>query len=134
MSYREGQDGEVNIGNIKFEVQNWTMNTGPGVADVSPVGSSGPKRVYTGFVDFTGTFTAAYQSSTPFSTIEDPFEKGSTASAKRIKLQESTLSVWWGDAVITNMSKTQDAPGVQQWSGDWAASNGRFVHATSTAT
>jgi len=134
MAYREGQDGAVKLGNVAFDIQSWTMNQAPGVADVSPIGSSGPKRIYTGYVDYTGTLTAAYQSTAPFATVEDQFEKAASPAASVLKLIEGSASMWVGNVVFTNLSKTQDAPGVQQWSGDWATSNGRFAHNTSTSS
>ena len=134
MAYREGSDGTVYIGNVLFEINNWSINFSPNVADVTPIGSSGPKNTYTGFIATGGTMTAAYQSTAPFSTLEDLMETGSTLTASMAKFVEATASMWFGNVVFTNMSKTQDAPGVQQFSADWVISNGRLTHSTSTST
>lgn len=134
-----GVDGAVSIGSkVVSYVTGWTMNVNTGVADTPSLGSSGPKRTYTGYKDFTGSLNAqmvmdtAAASSAAQEQIVDMFVSGGTPIALAAKFVESSASAFTGNVVFSNITKSQSAEGLQAWSADWAQSAGPLVHATAS--
>ena len=138
-SFIYGVDGAINIGSkgVAF-VTSWSMNIGTGVVDTPELGSSGPKRVYSKYKDFTGSLQAEmrFDPNTTATVAQEQitamFAKGGTPAALTAKFVESSQSMWSGSVVFTNISKNTPAEGLQSWSADWAQSTGPLTHATAT--
>lgn len=138
--YAYGVDGAVYLGEVASNINSWSMTITPGVADVTDIGSSGPKRAYTKFNDFSGSVNGQYQfdpssaASPAQEQIIEMFVSGGTPVAVQARFVESSASMYWGTVVFTNISRNQPSEGFQTWSADWAQSNGPLNYATSTST
>ena len=146
-----GPDGAIYIGTagspqlVSF-MSGWTMNIGTGVADTPDLGSSGPKRVYTKYKDFSGSVNGQYRYIVPTTaaTVTDTepeqerisrmFSKGGTPAVAQALFIESSQSMWFGNVAFTNVTKNQPTEGLQTWSADWAQSGGPLAHSTNTST
>ena len=139
-----GVDGAVWVAGEQLAYMNgWTMNINTGAVDTPDLGSSGPKRTYSGYKDFTGSvnglmrFDAALQStlaSNAQQRIDAQFVKVGVPAKVVARFVESTASMFSGNIVLSNISKTNSAEGLAGWSADWAQSTGPLVHNTDTTT
>jgi len=135
-----GVDGAVYLGETVSYINSWTMNITPGVADVTDIGSSGPKRTYTKFNDFSGTVSGQYRLDPSSATspaqeqIIEMFVSGGTPAAVQARFIESSQSMYFGNVIFTNVSRTQPSEGLGTWSADWAQSDGPLVYSTDTST
>lgn len=125
-----GVDGKVKIGTDTVAyVNSWSMAINTGVADTPNLGSSGPVRTYTKYRDFTGNITASYQRDDGETQAQEKltnmFVSASTSIAESaLYLIESSVSMYYGDVVFTNISKTHSAEGVATFTADWAQADG----------
>ena len=136
-----GVDGAISAGGkIVYYVSNWSMAINTGVADTPDLGSSGPVRTYSKYRDFTGTISAAmrFDNATNATLAQEDitleFVLGSTASAKMLKLVESSKSMYYGNVVFTNIQRGQPTEGIGSWNADWAQSNGPLAWTSDTTT
>ena len=136
-----GVDGAINIGTLGVAfVTSWSMNIGTGVVDTPDLGSSGPKRTYSKYKDFTGSLQAEMRfdpvsaATVAQELITDQFVSGGTPAALKAYFVESSQSMFYGNIVFTNISKNTPAEGLQSWSADWAQSAGPLAHNTDTST
>ena len=134
-----GADGAVSLGGkVVGFVQGWTMNINTGAVETPDIGSSGMKRTYSKWKDFTGTintlmrFDPLATASAAQEAITAQFVKGGTPAALAAVFVESSASAFTGGIVISNISKTNSPDGLAGWSADWAQSTGPLTHATST--
>ena len=139
-----GVDGAIWIGGEQLSYMNgWTMNINTGVVDTPDIGSSGPKRVYSKYKDFSGSvngfmrYDPALQStlaSNAQERSEAMFVSAGVPAQGVARFVESTASMFSGNVVLSNITKTNSAEGLQGWSADWSQSTGPLVHNTDTTT
>lgn len=136
-----GVDGAISAGGkIITYVSDWTMNVNTGVIETPDLGSSGMKRVYSKWKDFTGSVTAqmvfdpVVASSAAQESIVAQFVSGGTPTKLYAKFVESSASMFKGNVVFSNITKTNSAAGLQGWSADWAQADGPLAHDTNTST
>jgi hypothetical protein len=136
-----GVDGAIYLGGNKVSYMNgWSMAINTGVVDTPDLGSSGPVRTYSKYHDFTGQVNGAYRfdddttSETAQEDVTHQFVLTGTPAAVVAKFIESSKSMYYGNVVLTNITKNQPADGVQSWSGDWAQSNGPLAWSSDTST
>ena len=136
-----GADGAVSLGGkVVGFVQGWTMNINTGAVETPDIGSSGMKRVYSKWKDFTGSvntlmrFDPLATASAAQEAITAQFVSGGTPAAVFAKFVESSASMFRGNVVLSNISKTNSPDGLAGWSADWAQSDGPLIHDTNTST
>jgi len=136
-----GVDGAVVAGSKTFnDVNSWTANVTPGVAMTGGIGSGGPHRDYTKWVDWTGTITGPFKfdgATSATAAHEDiimMFTNGSTAAAVQLRLKESSVSMFFGNVVFTGVTKDQTAGDLQQATLNWAQADGPLYWSSDTST
>ena len=142
-----GVDGALSLGGkIVSYVNSWSMAIGTGVVDTPSIGSSGPIRTYAKYHDFSGNLTGSYRydpatstgAGSTHETAQDSligqFVSAGSPAAVMAKFVESSVSMYYGNVVLTNMSKNQSAEGVGTWSADWAQASGPLAWKASTST
>lgn len=139
-----GVDGAIVVGgeNLSY-VTGWTMNINTGMVDTPDLGSSGPKRVYSKYKDFSGSvnalmrYDAALQStlaSNAQQRSDAMFVSGGIPAKVVGKFIEKSGSMFSGNIVLSNITKSNSAEGLAGWSADWAQSTGPLAHAANTNT
>ena len=136
-----GTDGAIYLGGKKVSYMNgWSMNINTGAVDTPDLGSSGPKRTYSKYKDFSGSVNGEYRfdplatASAAQESVSLVFVSGGTPAAVMAKFIESSQSMFYGNVVLTNISKNQSAEALQTWSADWGQSGGPLAHSTNTST
>ena len=137
-NFIKGTDGFVHISNkLQARITSWQMSMTAPTEDVSDFGSNGQENEYTGYSNFSGSFSfetlrADAATTQPFQTIARQFASGGTLSKTTIKLKESTKAMWSGAVLVTDMSKDASAQGLQKMTANWIQAAGRMTFATST--
>ena len=137
-----GVDGALWLGGEQVSfITSWTMNINTGAQETPDIGSSGMKRVYSKRKDFSGSlnglmrYDAAIASSVASNAqeyIQAQFVSAGIPAVLASKFIESSKSMFSGNVVVSNITKTNSPEGLQGWSADWAQSAGPLTHATAT--
>lgn len=136
-----GVDGAIYIGGSKVSyMSGWSMNVNTGVVDTPDLGSSGPKRTYAKYSDFSGSVNGQYEfdNTTKAGTVQqqitNQFVSGGSPAKVLAKFIESSKAMYYGNVVLSNVVKNQPAEGIQSWSADWAQADGPLAYSTDTST
>lgn len=136
----KGVDGKIVYGGATVaNLNNWTMALTADVEETTDFGSDGVEREYTGVVDSGGSLSGQYKfSDTSDNTIAqeviaEMFASGGTLAKARLKLIETTKSMWHGSVLVGDFSRDQTPRGLGGFTASWM-SDGRMVKATSTST
>ena len=136
-----GVEGAYYYGGAEHKIDGWTMRIDLPVEDLGAMGSSGELNYYTGRKNFSGTVDGRYYidtstgTTTPPQALEADAGKGGTLVEGLAKFIETTGSMWWGNVVVSNISKGARKENYQTWSGTWTqGSGGPLTKANSTAT
>lgn len=136
----KGVDGRVNYGGKTVaKLNNWTMALTGDVEEVTDFGSAGAEREYTGVVDSGGSLSGQYlfsntdtaSTAVAQETIIAMFANGGTLAKATLKLIESSVSMWSGSVLVSDVSRDQTPRGLGGFTANWA-SDGRLTKANST--